>query len=337
MIKKGFILFFCFSIAITAFSQQATNADDTTILSGEALGTKVWALVPQSVINLRRAPAYPSEMITQALMGTPIKILAKKKIWYKIQTPEGYEGWTSTPLFPLDEADLHKQNNREKLMVTVNNAFVFTKPKKQEDIVSEVVMGNIIFLESKRKKRGFYAVSFADGRTGYVHENNVKKWNDWQHSIQFNGTSIESVAKKFTGVPYFWGGTSSRGLDCSGLTKLTYFMHGIILPRDAWQQYETGEAVDSTDNFSHLQKGDLLFFGKRKTNDSTKFDIKHTAIYLGNGQFIHAGDGWVQLNSLNPTDTLFDKHNFNRYVIAKRFLNNNSVHTMSVFKHPWYN
>ena len=113
-------------------------------------------------------------------------------------------------------------------------------------------------------------------------------------------------------------------------------MHGIILPRDARQQYLTGLAIDSSDHFSKLKKGDLLFFGKKNKNDTTKYNIVHTGIYLGNQQFINATDGYVQIGSLNPKDANYDKYNHSRYVVAKRFINQPAVGFWSIFEHPWY-
>lgn len=326
----GLFCFFCSSV----FSQPSENID-TTIIPASQLAGKTWAFVSNSVINIRRAPTYAAEMTTQALMGTPLKILAKKRGWHLVQTPEGYEGWTSNPLNRIDSLTLHKINKIARVVVMDNNAIVYTSPDSKETI-AEVVIGNILQLKNDKKIKGFYNVAFPDGRSGFIKISSVKKWEDWKRSIQSTGNSIESMSKRFIGLPYFWGGTSSRGLDCSGLTKTTYLMHGIILPRDARQQYSTGIAIDSVNSFGKLQKGDLLFFGKKYADDTTRYNIVHTAIYLQNQQFIQAGDGCIQISSLNPADSNYDRHNASRYVIAKRILNQPATGTWSIFEHPWY-
>lgn len=88
-----------------------------------------------------------------------------------------------------------------------------------------------------------------------------------------NGQDIVNYAKQFIGVPYVWGGTTPSGFDCSGLVQYVYNNFGISLPRTTYDQINQGVAV-SRDS---LQLGDLIF-------PSTG----HVAIYVGNGQMIHA-------------------------------------------------
>ncbi len=117
--------------------------------------------------------------------------------------------------------------------------------------------------------------------------------------------SIE-LAKRFLGLPYLWGGTSSFGFDCSGFTQMLLRAHGFNMPRDADQQAAwTGLiAVERND----LQAGDLLFFGSSPRN------ITHTGMYIGDGQFIHAttnGHPVVQISRL-------DDQPWTRLLVASR-------------------
>ncbi len=331
---KKFISFFLLLFSCGVASAQQEKIDPNLLDTN--FGTKTWSIISQSVINIRKEPTYRAEMTTQALLGTPIKVLAKYRNWNKVQTPEGYTGWTSAPLERIDSIALHAYNKKPRIIVTENNTNIYLQPDKSSELLSEVVMGSILTLLNNPSPSDFYAVSFADGRKGYLSKTAVLKWEHWQQSIQLTGSSIENLSRRFLGVPYFWGGTSPRGLDCSGLTKTAYFMHGIILPRDARQQYLTGTTIDSAQHFSKLKKGDLLFFGRKDKNDTTRYNIVHTGIYLQNRQFIHATDGYVQINSLNPADKNYDKHNHSRYVIAKRIMNEPVNGIWSVFEHPWY-
>ena len=70
--------------------------DSMIVLPDPAIGDKLYAIVVHSVANLRYAPDYSSEMATQVLMGTPLKVLEKKSYWYRVITPEGYIAWVTT-------------------------------------------------------------------------------------------------------------------------------------------------------------------------------------------------------------------------------------------------
>jgi len=91
-------------------------------------------------------------------------------------------------------------------------------------------------------------------------------------------------AKKFIGVPYYWGGVSNNtGFDCSGLTMAVYKLNGLNLPRTTSEQWNSGNPVDN----KHLSEGDLVFFSTKRNGK-----ISHVGIYVGNNEFIHApGEG----------------------------------------------
>jgi len=90
---------------------------------------------------------------------------------------------------------------------------------------------------------------------------------------------IVKTAKSYIGTPYRWGGTTSSGFDCSGLTMVTYRVNGLNLPRVSRSQYNAGSYVSK----SNLQPGDLVFFA---TSGGRR--VSHVGLYIGYGQFIHA-------------------------------------------------
>jgi cell wall-associated NlpC family hydrolase len=142
---------------------------------------------------------------------------------------------------------------------------------------------------------------------------------DWLENIRLTGESIVATARKFVGVPYLWGGTSAKSVDCSGFVKSVYFMHGIILARDASQQARYGKLVDTAGDFSKTEPGDLVFFGRRGDEQNPTESVVHVGIYIGNNRFIHASD-YVHISSFDPNDPLYDAYNTNRYLRTKRIL-----------------
>ncbi len=114
---------------------------------------------------------------------------------------------------------------------------------------------------------------------------------------------LVKVAKGFLGAPYRLGGSSARGLDCSGFVRKIYRLFNIDLPRTAFEQSLVGRRVQR----SELVPGDLLFF-----NTSRRVD--HVGIYIGNNEFVHASSckRMVSLDNLNMP--YFDK----RFVQAVR-------------------
>ncbi|MCX7611047.1 MAG: C40 family peptidase, partial [Ignavibacterium sp.] len=176
--------------------------------------------------------------------------------------------------------------------------------------------GNLLKLLSVEKD--FYKVEFPDKRTAYIHKSEAERFNQWYQSLKPTGESILQTAYRFMGVPYLWGGTSVKGMDCSGFTKTVYFLNGIILPRDASQQVYTGELINTENGWKNLQAGDLLFFGTKAT-ENRKERITHVAIYIGDGDFIHAA-GRVKINSFNQSKPYYSDYRKSGFIRAKRIL-----------------
>lgn len=281
-----------------------------------AQNEKKYGILNVSVANLRVRPDFSAEMTTQGLLGMPVRVL-KQDGWIRIQTPDDYQGWVHrVGVHQVTLQELLAWNRAEKIVVTAHYGFVYSEPSDRSQPVSDVVSGNR--LKWLGHKKGYYHVSYPDGRVGFISTHISMPEHRWRKELKLDAASVLATARSLMGVPYLWAGTSSKGMDCSGFVRTVFFMHDVILPRDASQQACVGQRVDITSDYSNLQPGDLIFFG-RKAVESEKPRISHVGIYLGNGQFIHS-QGDVHISSLLPADECFDEFNLNRLLFATRVI-----------------
>ncbi len=304
-------------------------ADSIKMLPDAKLGAEIYGVTTQSVVNFRTSGKYSAESATQAMMGTPVKVLEKKGGWTRAITPEGYISWvTSGSIEYMDEAEFNRYMEAKKVVVTDKYVTLYEEPNEKSLMVSDAVWGNIL-LDLGNSGLFWKKVSIADGREAYVKKSAVEDFGKWMDSRNPTAENIIATAKQFIGVPYMWGGTSIKAVDCSGFTKSTYFLNGLVLARDASQQCYTGDDVDITkyvndstytvEALENLKKGDLIFFGKKATPEK-KERITHVGIYIENGIFIHSATK-VRINSLIPTDANYYTGSKN-LVRAQRIIGN---------------
>lgn len=292
--------------------------DQIKILPDESIDNKKFALINVSVANLRGKPTHSAELVTQALLGTPVNILKENNGWYLVQTPDNYISWTNSgSLLRLDQNELKQWKANSKIIFL--DTYGFSYHRESEKRISDLVAGNVLELENENNTDWF--VRYPDGRLARIIKAQASKITLWNDNINITDTSITEAAMSLIGVPYLWGGTSTKGLDCSGFTKTIYMLHGYIIPRDASQQVHQGELIDAKRNFSRLKTGDLLFFGRKDEGGSEK--VVHVGLWLGNNQFIHAS-GDVHISSMDSTADNYDSYNYNRYLRTKRIISENS-------------
>lgn len=202
-------------------------------------------------------------------------------------------------------------------------------------------MGNlvrIVYNEGKKAKpsikKKWAEVMLPDGRKGWTPAADLEVFAEWAGKQKITADNIVNTAMMFEGTPYLWGGASSKGLDCSGLVRLTFFMNGHLLPRNASQQVHHGREIimecdhditpdsdrlyqEMLKRTKHLQPGDLVFFGSPETFWS-KEKITHVGIYIGKGKIIHASHK-VRINSLIPGEKDYYE-NSHRLLKARRYI-----------------
>ena len=292
--------------------------DSIIVLPSETLGSNIYGVVSLSVINMRATPSHAAEMTTQALMGMPVRILKNSGSWYLIQTPDRYIAWAErNSIQRMTIEDLEKWKNVSKIIYTDNLGWIYETPEEKA-VVSDIVAGCIV--EDLGVFRNHRKVALPDGREGYIKNNVFENFLEWKNKPASTGDDIIKTAVTVMGIPYLWGGTSSKGADCSGFTQNIYFRNGIILSRDASLQALHGFDVDISNGYNQLQKGDLLFFG---TIRDSRPRVTHVAIYMEDGDYIHAS-GRVMINSLNSAKPYFSESRTTSLLSAKRIICYNS-------------
>ena len=299
-------------------AQNISFRDSIILLPSAEMEETPEGIIKISVANLRSAPSHSAELVTQAILGTPVKVYKKEGTWYYIQTPEGYLAWVDYGgVTPFSKDDLSAWKAAEKVIYLKTYGFAYENPNPETQVVSDLVAGNV--LEVLGEENGYYRVRYPQGKTGYIEQADAQPYDQWLSGLQPSGETLVETSKTLMGIPYLWGGTSAKGVDCSGYTKTIFFLNGIILPRDASQQIHTGVEVDTERKFENLIPGDLLFFG-RKATDSTSEKVIHVGMWIGDNKFIHAmGDVHISTMDKNAED--FDEYNYNRYLRTKRLLN----------------
>ncbi len=294
--------------------------DSIRILPDATLGEDTLGVVSISVANIRSQPGHSAELATQATMGMPLRILKKEGEWHLVQTPDKYISWMQGSFVPMNQAEYEAWQAKEKVIFTEMYGYAYKQPIKNTQTISDLVAGNVMELVDETPFS--YEVLLPDGRSAFVRKNESELFEDWVAEAEATESTVVKTAFKMMGVPYLWGGTSSKGLDCSGFTKTIYFMNGKILPRDASQQVFAGELVDEEKNFGELRPGDLLFFGRAAT-DSTRERVTHVGMWIGEGQFIHSPglEAHVKISSVDLKSEYYDEYNLNRYLRTKRMIN----------------
>lgn len=287
----------------------------TIISLGAMAQERRMAVVEFSTSYLRLKPDYESPLETQELMGTVVEIVGEQSYWREVVTPQPYRAWcTDQGLVEMNAEELKAYEQAPKVMFKDLYGHIYKEPSMDSPTICDLVGGDLLRLTAvkdnnekalKKVLKGRWTeVMLPSGKTGFVPSKQLKLHNGFQ-SISMGEGSAESISSKTTeaiiaqaekllGVPYLWGGMSAKGVDCSGLVRISHIMNGILLPRNASQQVKCGDRVE----LDNLQRGDLVFFGTPAT-DQKPMKITHVGIYLGGNKIIHSSHR-VRINSLIP-------------------------------------
>jgi hypothetical protein len=258
------------------------------------------AAVLQPVVNMYSKPTEDADVVSQAIYGVNVGILEQHEGWARIRTPDDYTGWTQ--LAVLRTGAPYATSGRFA-QVTSMYAHLY----REASATRHAPLITVPF-ETKLEIAGngaddrWLEVRLVDGRPAWVQTGDVAF--DWK---PLSSSEMLALSRKFLGIPYTWGGTSSYGYDCSGFMQMLERQRGVLMPRDAQPQADwSGVAPVSRQN---LKPGDLLYFG------SSEKHITHTGMYLGEDKFINAT---TYMTPMVRIDDLSDPHWVRLLVAARR-------------------
>jgi len=260
------------------------------------------AVVIRPVANLFSQPTLDADVVSQAIYSANITIVEAEAGWAKVRTAD-YTGWMETNAFVRS-----KPYATEGRVAQVES--LFASLYRETDITRHQPILTVPFETHLEVVQGpvgdddrWLQVRLPDDRSAWVQAGDVAL-----SPRKLTISELIEFSKRFLGLPYLWGGVSTFGYDCSGLTQMLYRHLGYALPRDSGPQARwTGvEPVHR----SELEPGDLLYFGASPDH------ITHTGMYLGEHQFISAT---AYLRPVVQISRLDDEH-WSKLLVASRRL-----------------
>jgi cell wall-associated NlpC family hydrolase len=255
--------------------------------------------VQTAVANLRREPSHAAELVSQLILGESVRVIEESRGWARVAGSDGYAGWTHAgSLAPADWPA------GAPLLVWTRRAGVLREgPEPDAAPLCDLVLGaRAAAAASGRQAGALPTVLLPGGSRGWAEAEGWVEESARGSRYPRSASALVSTALSLRGVPYLWGGSSSKAFDCSGFVQRAFGMHGIALPRDAWQQAEVGDAIEAGEDGGGLAPADLIFFAE----DGTR--VTHVAIALGEaGRIVHCSTSraGVGVNSLDPADPLY--------------------------------
>ncbi len=238
-------------------------------------------------LNVRETPDESGKLVGKMSNNAACEILGAEGDWIKIKSGkvEGYchKDYLLTGILARKRA--------EEIVTTVAKATsgglrVRTEPNTDSEILTTMAEGE--YLEVIEEIDGWIKVAL-DAEEGYISADYAEVKENLDTAITMTellyGEGVSNVrielcqyAKQFIGNPYVWGGTSlTKGADCSGFTLSVFKKYGMTLPHYSGSQAQMGKKV----SLSEAKAGDLVFYSNGKR-------VNHVAIYIGNGQVVHA-------------------------------------------------
>lgn len=266
-----------------------------------------YALVRTPVAPLHAEPRVSSPQTSQSLFGRAVVRLARAGEWWRVRTtPDGYEGWMhGGHLTMLDVPELA-------------GALAEAPPGAPPDMMIAVsglgVSLGCVVRAGGRTLRLPLGAWVAHG--GELLSGEALPLDELPERFPPGGGAVvRTAARYFESTSYQWGGLTPWGADCSGMVQAVYALHGVALPRDAWQQALAGR--DAGADLAAHAPGDLLVFSDRDDRRVT-----HVGLAAGAGTMCHLalGRGGWAVDDLTDGGDAYAARLRARFVGARRVL-----------------
>ena len=273
------------------------------------------ATVTATSLNVRSGAGTSYSVITKLSKGTVVDVIeSASNGWKKVKTSNGTTGWVSgsyltTGVVEYTSTDNSTSQTSYKATVNTDSLNMRKGAGTSYSVITKLSNGTVVdVLESA--SNGWKKIKTSNGTIGWVSGSYLANGVVEQPSTPSTNKvqAVIDLAHKQLGKPYVWGAEGPNSFDCSGLIYYVYKnAAGITLPRTSSAQYSAGVAVSR----SNLKAGDLIF----SSTDGTG-NITHVAIYVGDGQMIHAPRNGKNVEKVSINNSYWNK----AYVGARRVL-----------------
>ena len=277
--------------------------------------TSYKATVNTDSLNMRKGAGTSYSVITKLSKGTVVDVIeSASNGWKKVKTSNGTTGWVSgsyltTGVVEYTSTDNSTSQTSYKATVNTDSLNMRKGAGTSYSVITKLSKGTVVdVLESA--SNGWKKIKTSNGTIGWVSGSYLANGVVEQTSTPSTNKvqAVIDLAHKQLGKPYVWGAEGPNSFDCSGLIYYVYKnAAGITLPRTSSAQYSAGVAVSR----SNLKAGDLIF----SSTDGTG-NITHVAIYVGDGQMIHAPRNGKNVEKVSINNSYWNK----AYVGARRVL-----------------
>ena len=234
------------------------------------------AMIVSSVAPMLAEPHVSSGQVSQQLSGHIVSIVEDQGDWLLVRGRDEYEGW-------------------------MHRGYLARGARAAEDPRRLISLGCVV--RGRDRKPRVLPLRALLGPGEAIESGEAVPFSDLSARFPTVAERIgRSAVELFVGTAYQWGGVTPWGADCSGLVQSVFALHGVALPRDAWQQARVGS--DAGRDLLATHPADLLFF-----SDRADAHVTHVAIALGDCRIVHLalGRGGYAVEQLDGDDAYVAK------------------------------